>query len=283
MADDARISTATPNHPKTKKLLRRLREAGVLALIYLWLWVADNRWDGDLSGMTVEDVEIAAGWNGEPGALVAALVEVGFLDGEDLRYRIHDWADHQPYVATRASRVQRARELANVRWEKERRARAMQPASDTHTEAMLTTLTTPHHTTLPTPKRTSVRNKRTESAIAAGLYELYPKKVGKADALKAITNAIERVRGARACGEAEAVAYLAERVRLYAASPAGNEGKFTPHPASWFNGERYLDDDREWRRDGGGGKPSTGGAFHDDGDDSKYTEGADYVFDNRHA
>ena len=37
MASDARISTALPSHPKTKKLLRRLGPAGPLSCIYLFL------------------------------------------------------------------------------------------------------------------------------------------------------------------------------------------------------------------------------------------------------
>ena len=63
MADDARISTAFPRHPKTVKLQRRLGATGCGSLVCLFLWVADNRPDGDLSGMSDEDIEIAAGWS----------------------------------------------------------------------------------------------------------------------------------------------------------------------------------------------------------------------------
>ena len=60
MADDARISTAFPQHPKTVKLKRRLGYEGCWALLCFWLWVADNRPAGDLSGLSAEDIEIAA-------------------------------------------------------------------------------------------------------------------------------------------------------------------------------------------------------------------------------
>ena len=50
---------------------------------------------------------------------------------------------------------------------------------------------------------------------------------------------------ARDSGE-DAVGFLLERTLLFAGSAAGNKGTFTPHPATWFNQERYLDDEQEW-------------------------------------
>src|SRR5215472_7279954 len=83
MADDARISTAFPRHPKTVKLRRRLGLDGCWHLVCLFLWVAENRPDGSLEGMSHEDIEIAAGWTGEAGKFVEALVDVRFLDGQE--------------------------------------------------------------------------------------------------------------------------------------------------------------------------------------------------------
>ncbi len=116
MSGDIRVSTAFPRNPKTVRLWRRLNEAGVLALIYLWLWVGDNRPDGDLGGMATEDIEIVAEWHGEPGALVSALVGLHYLDGKDGSYRIHDWAACQPWVTSHATRTEAARKAANERW-----------------------------------------------------------------------------------------------------------------------------------------------------------------------
>lgn len=99
MSNDARISTALAEHPKTKKLKRRLGGDGCWALICLFLWVARNRPSGDLSGMTHEDIELAADWSGDDGALIAALIEVRFLDGSEGNYSIHDWAEHNPWAA----------------------------------------------------------------------------------------------------------------------------------------------------------------------------------------
>lgn len=96
MATDVRISTGLPGHPKTKKLLRRLGGDAGWNLVCLFLWAAAHRSDGDLSGMTDEDIELAVDWGAKDGAFVAALVDVGFLDGEQGARRIHDWHQHNP-------------------------------------------------------------------------------------------------------------------------------------------------------------------------------------------
>lgn len=99
MASDARISVTFAAHPKTKKLIRRHGHPAGWGLVCLFLWTAANRPDGDLEGMTSEDIELAVDWAGDEGALVRALKDVGFLDGEDGGYSIHDWAEHNPWAA----------------------------------------------------------------------------------------------------------------------------------------------------------------------------------------
>ena len=97
-ATDIRLSVGLPTHPKTKKLRKLLGNDAAWALVCLFTFSAQNKPDGDLSGMDVEDIEIAVDWEGEEGAFVAALVKVGFLDGEEGSYRIHDWAEHNGWV-----------------------------------------------------------------------------------------------------------------------------------------------------------------------------------------
>jgi len=109
MTKDARISTGLPGHPKTKKLLRRLGHAGPLACIYLFIWSAANRSDGDLSGLSNEDIELSVDWTGEHGAFVSAMVDVGFLDGEENQLFIHDWAEHNPWAAGAKDRSEASR------------------------------------------------------------------------------------------------------------------------------------------------------------------------------
>lgn len=96
------------------------------------------------------------------------------------------------------------------------------------------------------------------TGFAAEVYSVYPRKVGKADALKAIVKAIITVanRGATekhpdfgrdACRAKE---WLKSRTLTFAESPEGRrtDTQFVPYPATWFNGARYYDDVTEWCR-----------------------------------
>ncbi len=109
MATDARISTALPAHPKTKKLVRQLGPEAGWSLVVLILWAAANRSDGDLAGMSDEDIELAADWDGEPGAFIAALRKIRFVDGAECECQVHDWNEHQPWAAGSEARSLKAR------------------------------------------------------------------------------------------------------------------------------------------------------------------------------
>jgi hypothetical protein len=125
---DARISVGLPAHPKTKKLIRRLDEGGAWRLVCLFLWVAQSRPDGDLSGMTGEDIELAADWQGEEGAFIKALIEVGFVDGEEGAYSIHDWQEHNPWAAGADARSEKSKWLALCKHHGRAKAAEMMPA-----------------------------------------------------------------------------------------------------------------------------------------------------------
>ncbi len=101
--------------------------------------------------MTAEDIEIAASWGGDAETFVAALSDVRFLDGTDGAYKIHDWAEHNPWAAGRPDRIKSAKDAANARWQNKRTvseadAQRMRAACEPHETAMPTS---PHLTTLP--------------------------------------------------------------------------------------------------------------------------------------
>lgn len=108
MSQDFRIAIGFFRHHKTRKLERRLGLESVVALLRLWEYAAEFRTRGDLAGMTVEDIELAAGWTSE-SALVPVLVEVGYLDEEADGYALHDWQAHNPWVAESEARSAAAR------------------------------------------------------------------------------------------------------------------------------------------------------------------------------
>jgi len=136
MNTDARISVALPAHPKTKKLIRRGGQAAAWNLVCLFLWVSQSKPSGDLSGMTDEDIEIAAGWEGEEGKFVRLLSDVGFLDGHTNDYAVHDWEQHNPWAAGAERRSENSRVAARKRWgiaessEKQPERKQKAPVSD---------------------------------------------------------------------------------------------------------------------------------------------------------
>lgn len=139
--DDVRIATGLRHHRKTKRLRRLLGAEGCWSLVCLFLWAGEERWTGDLSGLTDEDIEEEAGWEGAPGALVSALLEVRFLVGEPGRRAIHGWEEHNPYAASKGERIEKGRRGANARWKKRAESKAadatgMPPACSEHAPGM---------------------------------------------------------------------------------------------------------------------------------------------------
>lgn len=118
MADDIRISLGFWSHHKTVKLKRRVGLEGVESLLKLWAWTAQNRPNGALTCMDIEDLEIAAGWAGEPGTFIAILHELRWLDHDGDTYSVHGWEEHQPWVVGSGARKQKASSAARARWEK---------------------------------------------------------------------------------------------------------------------------------------------------------------------
>ena len=95
----------------------------------------------------------------------------------------------------------------------------------------------------------SPRKKAPVSSEAEQIYDLYPKKVGREDALRAITTALKK----------HTVEYLLDKTNQFRECveswPSAyryfqDGGDRCPHPASWYNAGRYADDPREWKRHG---------------------------------
>jgi len=109
MNTDIRIDCNFRTNPKTKKLKRRGGLEMVDCLIALWIWSAQNRPCGNLSGLDEEDIELAADWNGEQGVFYRTLVDLGWLDESESGCELHDWHEHQPWVAQGEERSNKAR------------------------------------------------------------------------------------------------------------------------------------------------------------------------------
>jgi len=67
-------------------------------------------------------------------------------------------------------------------------------------------------------------------------WTAYPRRVARAKAKTAFVKASKTT-------DPETIIQAAE---AFAKSPAGKAGKFCPYPATWLNGERFNDDQKEW-------------------------------------
>lgn len=81
-------------------------------------------------------------------------------------------------------------------------------------------------------------NKQNLAIQAETLYAAYPRKVGRGAALPAIQRALRKV----------SYDALMTAIKSYATQWAGRdreEMKYCPHPATWFNQERWADEPEE--------------------------------------
>jgi uncharacterized protein YdaU (DUF1376 family) len=102
-------------------------------------------------------------------------------------------------------------------------------------DGSVTVTPTPTPTPTPTTKKNNTHLQSGEDLAAEEIYQAYPRKVAKAEALRAIKKAMKD----------SPVTDLLEITKLFAASQTPGS-PFTPYPASWFNGRRYEDDPSAW-------------------------------------
>jgi hypothetical protein len=150
----------------------------------------------------------------------------------------------------REIRDEEARRIANRSYKRDQRRRSKESAASPDSQQGQPKSA---HTEVEVEAEAERSRATTLASQVVEIYQLYPKKVGKREAFKAITAAIGRVeRGEYKGGkltETQAVAGIKNRTIMFAQSAAGRRGKMTPHPATWFNRSSYLDDPKEWSCD----------------------------------
>lgn len=121
-------------------------------------------------------------------------------------------------------------------------------------QSIMRNLSSPLHFQSPLNSKTSPLTSREQVIRAA--YNAYPRHVGKRQALKAFDRALYRLEFEekddippafwKMANGLTTSDFLIEKIRIFAFSPAGKKGNFTPHPATWANQSRYLDDVTDW-------------------------------------
>ena len=115
--NDIRLVIGFHRHLKIRKLHKTLGADGVLSLLVLWMYAAENRTSGLLHGLDARDIADASEWEGSPRRFIRTLVSIGLLDEtDDGTMKIHDWGQHQPWISNAEARSEKARISARARW-----------------------------------------------------------------------------------------------------------------------------------------------------------------------
>lgn len=223
------------NHRKLKRLAREIPDCPVSKLVghlqLLWWDVYETPSvlsDGRLNGWSGEDIEAVCEWEGESGILVQALVNSEFIDTEDGVYSIHDYSVWAPdYVKKRWKRLSECPDNGGQRQISAANGGQRPPTQRNPTQR--------------NPTKTTSSPASQADMQWLSIYEAYPRKVGRGQALKAIGKAVSRL-----ADRPDAAEWLLGRVKTYAVAVAGQNAAYIPHPATWFNGERYFDDEADW-------------------------------------
>lgn len=202
-----RLYSAFFTHRKTAKLRAKIGDDAFWIPVRLWAYAAENQPDGDFSGYTSEELAMLLGCSKHASSIRQALLEACFLDENG---KIHDWEEHNGYHKFFSERAKKA---AISRWEnvisKDKEKDIDTSIASSNASSML---------------QASVKH-------AESIYDAYPRKAARKSAIKAISKALKSI-------SAES---LLEKTRAYASSVSGKDPNYIPYPATWFNGERYLD------------------------------------------
>ena len=243
---------------------RRLRRAlglptySVLGLTELLWQYAYGQGRAD---MPAADVEEVCEWDGEPGALFAALLDTGWLDdlGDGRVGAVGFWENAPAYLINRKKDRDRKRE-----------ERAKIPASSglsgtvqdcpgpsgTNTDTSGTVQDCPteengkegkgngrgrEENTPPTPQRGGAAH----DPAFLRFWQAYPRKEGK----EAASKAWDKLKPNNALGAA-----ILEAVRKQSQTPQWfkENGKYIPHASTWLNGRRWEDEGIEAQTCGDG-------------------------------
>jgi hypothetical protein len=199
-----RLFTGFYSHRKTMKLHAILGDDAYWVVPRIWAYAAENQADGNLSGYSSHELAMLIGCPKHATSIIDALKTSGYLDADGM---IHDWQEHNGY---HSAFKERAKKAAEARW---------------------------------AGKRTTGINKEKDNDIedsskhclehATSIFNEYPRKVNKKKALQSIQKALKL----------EPYESLLEKTKEFAGLMTGKEPQYIPYPTTWFNGERWHDNE----------------------------------------
>lgn len=121
------VDESFPKHRKTIRFCALLRDRNAgMYLVRLWTWAARSVPDGDISGLTPEDIEIASEYGVADGSCYTAMAAAGFIDeaAPGRPAALHNWMERTgTSLAQMEAAAEASRERKRVWREKEKRRR----------------------------------------------------------------------------------------------------------------------------------------------------------------
>jgi hypothetical protein len=245
------MKIGTTTHPKFRSLMRclELPQYAVVGLLEsVWTLAAQFADDGDLSRFSAQEIADYAGYEGDAETLVNALVSSRWLDGCIGALAVHDWLDHCPHYVHDRRRKRSPKQTVPGN---SRNVQEIPTHSDpTQPNPTMPNQTKPNLSSAPdvTEKyKPTNKNKPTSKSKAIPLgfdqwYMIYPRKVARRDAETAYVQAIEHIKSLNKVDEMEAIELLLQWTKERTPKILKAEEDFQPHPATWLNKHRYLDE-----------------------------------------
>jgi hypothetical protein len=227
------VKRGTPEHPKTRRLARRLNLetwGAVGVLESLWHWAAKFARRGDIGRHDDADIAEGIGWRGDPATLIEALIAERWIDANDTyRLVIHDWHIHADDAVKKT--LERAGETFAT-GENPRRD-AVEPPSRRQGDKV----------SLARGRGKGKGKALAEASTASGFdrfWAAYPRRVKKPDALKAF---------GKLAPDVPLVDAMVAAIEAQKSWPQWqrDDGQFIPYPASWLNGRGWEDEAPETR------------------------------------
>lgn len=206
-----KLDDGFPEHPKVEQLSDRAFRLHVTALCSAQR--SDTK--GFISLYTLRRLGVP-----NPKKIASGLVAAGLWDEEPGGYQIHDFTEYNP---PRDARSDAARNAARIRW------------GNAKGNAKRNAETMP----IPNPNPTQPENQKQISAPLAlvearfsEFYDAYPRKRARGQALKAYRSALKKA----------TPAIILEGLERALPEFSGRSPDKIPYPASWLNGEGWLDE-----------------------------------------
>jgi hypothetical protein len=162
-------------------------------------------------------------------SLIQSLLDAGLLEDDGECLAVHNWSERQFLDRTNAQRQKRFRENLKSKPVTEKNSNAV-------TNALRNVTVTPQDTDTDTDTDTETEQNKNKAhsprlvdSLFADFWKLYPRRIGKGAAEKAWQKAVKEV-------PADVILAGVQRYQW------PSDPQFTPHPATWLNQKRWLDE-----------------------------------------